>query len=180
MMTLDGKTKWAFLGGAPAEDAQSPELAWLAGLLRQAAAASPWPGWAMAQLAMCCAQDLIVYVLDRDRIGREQIPGLTEPQGSRLEALQRGTGDCKSKARLFVGLCLAAGVQARMCPKWRGDTLEHVFAEVYVAGPYDEGKRKWYTVETILDRAKLGDPPQAVPTEKDTHRWRMSSTGRAA
>lgn len=179
-MNLSGPVKWNFLSQAPGDDAQSPELQWLAGLLRQVAGSSPWPAWAFAQLAMCVGQDLIVYQLDRERLGREQIPGLTEPQGSRLEALQRGVADCKSKARLFVGLCLAGGLQARMLPKWHSDQLEHVYAEVYIAGPYDKGQRKWYTVELILDRAKLGDPPQAVPGEKDTGRWRMSSTGRAA
>ena len=175
--------KWEFLRDAPGRDAGTPEIRGVAKNLHAVACASQWPEWAFAQLAFCVANDLIVYLSDVTRVGREQIDGLTDPQGSALASLERGTDDCDAKARIFVALCLAAGLHAEMCPLWRGDVLGHVFAKVFVQGPYDRGPR-WYNAETILARAKLGDTKEQVPGEKDTGGWRYSSArprvGRAA
>jgi transglutaminase-like putative cysteine protease len=173
-MTPSEKTKWEFLRDAPARDALTPELRNVAQHLRAVAFVSPWKSWAFASLAFSVANDLIVYVSDVDRVGREQIDGLTDPQGSTLSSLERGTDDCDAKARIFVALCLAVGISAEMVPLWKGSRLQHVYGRVWVQGPYDTAAR-WYNAETILARAKLGDERQNVPPEPDTGSWRYSS-----
>lgn len=177
------QAKWEFLQSAPARDAQSLELRSVATNLFKVASVSQWKEWAYAQLAFCVANDLIVYLSDVTRVGREQIDGFTDPQGSTLASLERGTDDCDAKARLFVALCLAAGLRAEMVPLWKGQNLQHVYARVFVRGPFDSAPR-WFTAETILARAKLGDERTDVPGEKDTGGWMFSSVpvrkGRAA
>lgn len=178
-MVPSEQRKWEFLRDAPARDALTPELRNVAQHLRAVAFVSPWKSWAFASLAFSVANDLIVYVSDVDRVGREQIDGLTDPQGSTLSSLERGTDDCDAKARIFVALCLAVGISAEMQPLWRGERLQHVFGRVWVQGPYDTAPR-WYNAETILARAKLGDERQAIPTETDTGSWLYSSNRRGA
>lgn len=173
-MIQSERAKWEFLRGAPARDAQTPELRSVATNLFKVASISPWKEWAYAQLAFAVANDLIVYLSDVTRVGREQIDGFTDPQGSTLASLERGTDDCDAKARLFVALCLAAGLRAEMVPLWNQENLQHVYGRVFLQGPYD-GAPRWYTAETILARAKLGDERFDVPGEKDTGSWKYSS-----
>jgi len=180
--------KWQFLKTAPARDAQTEEMRNFAHLLWMAAQASPWPRWFFCNLALCVARDGIVYMSDLTRVGREQIDGFTDPQGSTLASLERGTDDCDAKARLFVALCLAVGIPAETVPRWRGEafaekwrgrTLSHVSARVYIAGPLEHSPR-WWPVETILDRARIGDVAEAVPVEIDTRRWAQTKFERAS
>jgi transglutaminase-like putative cysteine protease len=121
-------------------------------------------------LAQCLAKDCITYVLDTDRVGREQIDGFTDPQGPADMSYLRGSEDCDGKARLFVALCLAARIKARMVGRWQHGRLAHVYAEVYSNGP-TELRQRWWTVETILRRARLGDIAEQVPTEPETGKW---------
>lgn len=171
-MTLlpDEQKKWEFLRDVPVRDAQQQEVQWLARALWAIACLSPWRQWAFSQLALAVCRDLIVYMSDIDRVGREQIDGFTDPYISPLEPLVRGADDCDAKARLFVALCLAVQVPAEMVPRVRRGYLQHVSAKVYLQTPLDRAPR-WYPVETILDRARLGDTAEAVPVEIDTHRW---------
>ena len=136
---------------------------------------SPWPEWAFANYALCVARDNIIYMSDITRVGREQIDGFTDPQGSTLASLERGTDDCDAKARLFVALCLSQNIPARMLPRWIGGNLRHVSAEVFVRGPLERSAR-WWPVETILDRARLGDTAEAIPVEIDTGRWAQTAS----
>ncbi len=162
--------KWEFLRNAPAGDAQTTEIRTIAGALGLVARRSPWPGWCFANLALALARDCVLYQLDTDRIGREQIDGYTDQQGPADIDLTRGVDDCDGKARLFVAVCLAGGVPAEMVPRWTGPVLSHVYAACTVQGPKDRAPRRWYA-ETILRRAILGEKSDQVPREPDTGKW---------
>jgi transglutaminase-like putative cysteine protease len=180
--------KWEFLRRVPQKDATRPEVQALAKSLWQVACVSNYPRWAFVELAQCVARDLIRYVRDTDRVGREQIDGLTDPYASPLAPLERGTDDCDAKARLFVALCLTVGIAAEMVPRpaelavRNGAPLTHVSARVYVALPvYDQtskhltqGSLQWVPVETILARAKVAEVAEQVPKEQDTGSWLFS------
>jgi hypothetical protein len=138
---------------------------------------SKWPIWCFVNLALATARDCIVYQLDTDRVGREQIDGFTDPQGRVIEPFARGTDDCDAKARFFVALCLAVGVAAEMVPKWDGDRLAHVYARAYYAGPDGPNSvlpLEWHPIETILSRARQNEDFRTVPKENDTGQWKMS------
>ena len=49
-------------------------------------------------------------------------------------ALVRGFGDCDCKARLFVALCLALGIEADLDPVFQGSEFPHVRAKVRLFG----------------------------------------------
>lgn len=165
---MSDREKWAFLERAPAHDARDPGLQDVArSLWRVALCVGPSPHEPFARLAHAVARDCVRYETDTKRTGGEDIAGFTRRQGHALEALERGTDDCDAKARLFVALCLAAGLRARMVPRWEGETLRHVSAAVTING-------RELAVETILARARLGETAEQVPTEKGTHRWRYT------
>lgn len=153
----DDRKKWEFLARAPERDARDPELVRIARFLWFAALGKPWP---FAHLCAALARDGIRYERDVARTGGEDIAGFTRGYRSPLEALRRGVDDCDAKARLFVALCRACRLRARMVPLWRGDELQHVSAEVFLDG-------EWQPVELTLARARVGDAPRDVPTEKD-------------
>lgn len=162
--------KWEFLRDAPARDAKTPEIVSLAKHLWGPAVRSPWPDWCFANLALALARDCVLYQLDTDRVGREQIDGYTDPQGPADIDLIRGVDDCDGKARFFVALCLAGGVSAAMVPRWTGPMLAHVYGSAWLKGPKDTEPRWWFA-ETILRRARLGETSDTVPREPDTGKW---------
>lgn len=155
------REKWAFLERAPERDAADPAVQDVARSLWRAALCRPR---VFAALAHALARDGITYQTDTARVGGEDIAGFTRRQGWPLEALDRGKDDCDAKARLFVALCRAAGLRARMVPRWEGETLRHVSAAVTIDG-------RELPVETILARARLGDAAEDVPHEKGKNRW---------
>ena len=162
--------KWNFLRDAPANDARNPVLRRLAHHLKEAAFGNPWR---FATLAQSVARDWIQQVTDTVRIGREDIAGLTrvpKPDDA-IDALKRGKDDCDAKARLFVALCIAAGVPARMVGWWSKGTdvrdLVHVSAEVFLG-------EKWRPVELTLSRARLDELGTNVPGEKADGKWKLS------
>ena len=65
-----------------------------------------------AKLAQALARDCITYRTDVERVGREQIDGITDPYQPVSVSLNRGVDDCDAKARLFVALCHAEGIPA--------------------------------------------------------------------
>jgi transglutaminase-like putative cysteine protease len=174
----DELAKWEFLLGAPMRDAFGNEntgneqLRQIAKRLREVASLSAFPDWTFASLCLSLSRDGIRYETDTKRVGREQIDGYTDPYVSPLEPYRRGTDDCDAKARLFVALCLAGGLQATMVPRWRGGRLVHVYGRVNVLSPAEHSPR-WHTAETILRRARLGDVAEQVPKESDTGKWSM-------
>lgn len=161
---MSDRDKWAFLERAPSIDAQDPGLQDVARSLWRASLCRPL---VFAHLAHALARDGIRYVTDTKRTGGEDIAGFTRRQAYALEPLERGTDDCDAKARLFVALCRAAGLRARMVPRWEGQTLRHVSAAVTIDG-------RELAVETILARARLGDTAETIPQEKETKRWRYT------
>lgn len=153
----DDARKWAFLQAAPVEDARSPELQHIAGLLM---GASLGDVGRFVALAMALARDGVRYQLDTARVGGEDIAGYTRPSESPIAILERGVDDCDGKARLFVGLCLAGGVRARMVPYWSGQTLRHVAGEVLLGG-------HWLPCDPTAARARVGEVYTQVPRESD-------------
>lgn len=145
--------KWLWLEDAPLHDMKAVAIQIIARHLWEASLKRPT---LFAHLAAAMARDGIKYQIDTERVGHEDL-------GHPLEALFRGVDDCDSKSRLFVALCLSAGVPAKMQPLWRGTFLQHVFAAVQL-------NRKWYPVELTLSRARIGDLPENVPKEK-TGTW---------
>lgn len=168
---MSDREKWAFLERAPARDAADPVIQDVARSLWRVALGTGETGErarrAFAHLAHALARDCVRYETDTKRTGGEDIAGFTRRQGHTLEALERGKDDCDAKARLFVALCLAAGLRARMVPRWEGETLRHVSAAVTIGG-------RELAVETILARARLGEVAEQVPYEKGAHGWRYT------
>lgn len=161
---MSDRKKWAFLERAPEHDALDPGLQDVARALWRASLCRPL---VFAHLVHALARDGIRYQTDTKRTGGEDIAGFTRRQSYPLEPLERGTDDCDAKARLFVALCRAVGLRARMVPRWDGETLRHVSAAVTIDG-------KELAAETILARARLGETAEQVPEEKGTHRWRYT------
>ena len=161
--------KWKFLQSAPAIDAGKKQIQELAAALDVVSKRSQWRDWVFAQMALALVRDCILYKLDTDRVGREQIDGLTDPYERPDLPLVRGVEDCDGKARMFCALCLAGGVRAEMVPGWKGDRLGHVYARAWLAGPHT-GPRWWFA-ETILRRARLGEESPKVPREIETGKW---------
>ncbi len=166
----DELEKWLFLQRAPFEDAKTPEIRVKAHAMAAIAADSRWPEFAFANLAHCLARDCIVYQLDSERVGREQIDGFTDPQPLADEPYRRGYDDCDAKARFFVALCIAGGLTAAMVDRWTGNRLAHVYGSCMILGPNDKGRRLYFA-ETILRRARLGEVAENVPKELETGRW---------
>jgi hypothetical protein len=168
--------KWDFLREVPQRDAMSQEtpgneaLRQVAAALAAVANLSPWPQWCFAQLAHAIARDCVQYQTDNERVGKEQIDGYTDPYISPLEPFTRGVDDCDAKARLFVGLCLCRKLNAEMVPRQKGAKLAHVYGRIFLQGPSDAMPR-WYYVETILRRARLGEVAESVPKEPETGKW---------
>lgn len=171
---VDGNewARWLFLKDAPTEDAWSEKLVEVANGLRQAA--EVWGRSSVrrtcltfAQLALALTQRELLYA---DDLGTgEDIRGFTRPNTSPMETVDKGGDDCDEKARLFVALCLAAGIGARMVGWWsKAGTFDHVSAEILVPG--EAGGTEWIHAETIIKRAMLGEMADAVPREADG-RW---------
>lgn len=117
-----------------------------------------------ALLCHAIARDGVPYRSDTQRTGGEDIAGLTRPPEHPFAVLRREGDDCDAKARLFVALCRAGGLQAEVIPLWKGGALQHVFSRVRL-GPV------WESAELTLSRARLGDEPQTVPYEKNKNDW---------
>lgn len=176
MAQLNDEQKWEYLRNIPQADSEHPEIRALANHLR---AASNYQPKRLAQLIMTVARDWIRQTNDVALRGGEDIAGLTRnPTGDdAIDALRRGDDDCDAKARLFVALCQASGLLARMVGRWKqypvtertpsGRTLTHVSAEVFLDG-------KWEPVELTLSRARLGEIGEDVPKETKDNKWKLS------
>jgi transglutaminase-like putative cysteine protease len=179
--------KWTFLREIPSTDKWNGNINRIAKhLLAAASCCDGLHSWQrrFALLAHSVARDWIHQVSDTERTGGEDIAGLTRAPNidDAVDALTRGTDDCDAKARLFVALCLAAGIAARVVPYWKignGETtheywtcpkdpnarLYHVAAEVWL-------DNNWQPVELTLSRARLGEPGMLVPFETGTRKWK--------
>jgi len=140
-------------------DARHPALRALADDLWRAATAAGDPHRAYLQLIHTVARDWVRYETDTQRVGHEDIAGMTRQPENPLTVLWRGWDDCDAKARLFVALARARGIVARVEGEVVGDELTHVWPE------YWDGR--WMPAETTLARARLGDVPRQVPKERN-------------
>lgn len=150
----------------PELDSHNPKLKSIAKSLWDASLHRPL---IFIKLAYACAKDCITYESDIKQFGHEDIAGVTrhpEPNDA-IDAYLRGSDDCDAKARFFVALCLAAGLEARLWPLWKSEDLSHVAGEVRLNG-------HWIHAETILSRARLGEMHTDVPKEPTTGKWKMS------
>jgi hypothetical protein len=121
--------------------------------------------WALAA-ALC--RDTMRYQADSDRVGHEDIAGLTRAYEPATKALARGVDDCDTRARLFVAIVRAADEQAELAPKFDAEgRLEHTYARVWTGAG-------WLPVEFTLARARLGDEPALNPDDvpkETTGQW---------
>lgn len=173
-MTTEGE-KWKFLDAAPARDARHPMIRQIAAGIWDLVKLSRPSSTSIARvrfadLALTISRDWIRYETDTDRVGSEDIAGYTRPAtpDDAVDALWRGVDDCDAKARLFVALCLAGGIEARTVPHWRNDQLAHV------SGAFTSDGATWIPVETTLTRARLGDTQETIPKETETGQWQTS------
>lgn len=112
----DDKARW--LDAEATLDASSPRLQRFATLIAARSVNAPVTFFSLAR-------DGIRYLPDRDPQGQR-----AEELRDSLSILRRGYDDCDGKVRLFVALCRAIGVRARVVPVYNGDRFVHVQAEV--------------------------------------------------
>lgn len=163
--------RWEFLRDSPLKDANTKELQRAAGVIGQGTFLwIPGPpnrrARAFAEVALALCQRELKYRSDTDEFAKEEdIRGFTRTDDGPLAAVARGADDCDEKARLFVALCLAVGLSARMVPWWHpvNLTLDHVSAEVLLEE--EGGGASWVHAECILRRAQLGEMADDVPRE---------------
>ena len=73
----------------------------------------------------------------------------------------RAYGDCDLKARMFVALCLASGVTARISPVFRGDNgFPHVRAEVLQTGGETSSAHTWTMADPTIVNSTIGCLPK--------------------
>jgi transglutaminase-like putative cysteine protease len=85
----------------------------------------------------------------------EKVDYVEGPDKSALEALRDGQSDCQGRSMLFIALCRANKIPARMV--WVDG---HAYAEFYLE--HAEGKGEWYPIESAGTRA-FGEMPLARP-----------------
>ena len=122
--------------GAEVTEMQRPATArWPAGDAAVAAASKEAVGDASDARARVVG---ILRFLD-EKVRVEPPPaGNAEPQGGRAgvtDVLARGSGDALARCDVFVTLCRASGLAARLVAGWRPDLRRpHVWAEVHLPG----------------------------------------------
>jgi len=81
---------------------------------------------------------------------------IRDPKAEVLEdstvTLTRGFGDCDAKARVFVALCRACGIRARIYPVRPALDFPHVLAEVMIDG-------QWRRADPTILNSGIGDIP---------------------
>lgn len=115
------------------------------------------------------ARDLHRFVRDSIHYVRD---GGIERLDSSSTILKRGYDDCDGKARLFVALCRAVGLDARIRPVFEGRINTHEQAEVRWPGSNKvrgAGPGGYLLAELILENCQLGQNPADLPRP-----WRLS------
>jgi hypothetical protein len=164
MLKASEQVKLQWLRNAAIKDSQNNGIQSIAENLWAAALGRPM---VYMNLVHALSKFGIHYQTDTERVGHEDIAGLTRPweNNTPMEAYERGLDDCDAKARFFVALALAKGLQADIMPWSRpgSDMLDHVYPAFRIGG-------KWLAGETTVARAVLGDAPENVPKEANG-RW---------
>ena len=133
--------------------------------------------WAK-HLAACCARrglllpPAILHFCQRD-IRYERDPHWVDEDGTRhgielldssAVGLNRAYGDCDVKARMFVALCLAAGVPAEIEPVFQGENgFPHVRARV-LSSTGETGGSRWETADPTIVNSEIGRLPKHALT----------------
>jgi hypothetical protein len=151
----DREDKARYMADAARHDAADPAIQWWV----QAFRALPRPEREGAILRFC--QRCLRYERDPAwfdaRGGRHGI----ELLDSSAVGLSRGYGDCDLKARVFVALCLAAGVPAEIEPVFRGENgFPHVRARVLRV---DDAR--WDTADPTIVNSSIGALPRVARTQ---------------
>jgi transglutaminase-like putative cysteine protease len=146
------RAKAAWLAGWVIEGAELPKTRALA---RRFVARFRLPGERAAAIHDWIARS-IIYVQD---------PGGEEQFADADVVLTREMGDCDDKAGLFVALCLAARLDARLRPVFDTDgEFTHVQAVVRWSGSQRHAAANrdgWIVSEEIVPGAQLGDGAEA-------------------
>ncbi len=135
----DNFEKAAYMQRGAEKDAHAPLVrAWARQFLQGPDARS------IAEAIFSFCQLAVDYVND---------PGV-EILDSASVALARGFGDCDAKSRLFVALCLACGIPARIQPRFRegGKRFPHVLAAVQL-------NHQWYEADPTIVNSRIGQIP---------------------
>ena len=153
------EAKAQYMAEAARHDAEDPRV--LACVIGSRFRALPLDERAAAILRFC--QHCIAY---------ERDPGIIDENGTRhgIEVLDssavgltRGYGDCDLKARLFVALCLASGLEAVIEPVFTGrNGFPHVRARVRSTDPETAGT--WDPRATPARSSRTGGQDTADPT----------------
>lgn len=150
----DGRAKAQWIDAQASLDARKPAVRELATRYAHAKGPNNPEGLARDLHAFC--RDAIRYVRD---------PSFEELADS-TTILQRGFDDCDGKARLFVALCRAVSLDARIRPVFKGRDFVHCQAEVRWPGseklPTQQGDG-WILAELILAGCELGQDPETLP-----------------
>jgi Transglutaminase-like superfamily len=143
------KARW--LGDAAVRDSRLPLVRWTA--------------WMLAPKGLsllACAERFQAYC--RDKIRFVDDPDNFETFESSDVTLVRGYNDCDGKARTFVALCLARGVEARIRNIFSSpDDFYHVQAEVRIPGTEQNpsAENGWLVCEFTLQSVELGQGGEA-------------------
>lgn len=137
--------KAAWLASAALDDACCPVVEQAASLF------CDLPLESRATAIHAFVRDGIAYVRDPDR--REQF-------ADSAQVLERGWDDCDGKARLFVAMCIAAGLEAKIFPRFDG-AGQFVHVQALVKWPGSEARPDatgagWVLAELILAGVELG------------------------
>jgi transglutaminase-like putative cysteine protease len=157
----DREAKSAYMQEAAEHDARDPAiLAW-------AEQFRPLPRPARERAILRFVQFAIRYERDPAWYDRAGARHGIELLDSAAVGLQRGYGDCDLKARLFVALCLASGIPARIAPVFRGRwSFPHVRAEVLsLAGEDTSGRELWDVADPTIVNSEIGRLPAHALTE---------------
>ena len=100
-------------------------------------------------------RDSVEYRRDNEGSGREEL-------ADAAAILDRGTDDCDGKSRVFVAICRAAGIHARIRPVLDPDSG----AFVHVQAEWRDDAGRWHPTELILDGVGLDDDPADAPRDR--------------
>jgi len=110
------------------------------------------------------------------RDGIRYVPDPGEEEFADSETiLKRGFDDCDGKSRLFVALCRAVGLEARIVPVFKKHPYSFVHVQTEVRWPGSQNVKGaepggWLLGELILKNCALGESPDAVPRAPDGSR----------
>lgn len=167
--TLEEKARW--LDANASLDAAMVRVRELAGRFR-AAHHDPEE---LARSIHRWVRDSIRYVSDTAKVAKWRPNPEGEEFADSETIIARDFDDCDGKSRLFVALCRAAGIEARIRPVFTRHPFDFVHVQAECRWPGSESLPEaeaggWLLAELILRDCKLGQDPDTVPRGKDGKR----------